>query len=525
MGQAAVDHARLEADLQEHVARFHDDPYRFVMFAYPWGEKGSALENEPGPDPWQERILKDISHGLQHGWIENEGRRIDCSTGIYLAARSGHGIGKSALMAWLSQWFDSTHPHPQDITTANTKEQLTSKTWREMAKWQKLLINSHWFQWTATRFICLADPSTWFATAIPWSERNPEAFAGTHEKYVLVKYDEASAIPDVIWETTEGAFTESSGIKIWIAFGNPTRATGRFAECFKRFRHRWVTYEIDSRDSNRTDKAKIQEWIEDYGEDSDFVRVRVKGQEPRAGVEQFIGNDLVEAAKGKRIHISDYIQRPKVMGVDIARFGDDQTVIVKRQGLAAYGIRKMRGRNTQSIAGAVAEEIKSWEPDAVFLDMGNIGAAVYDILDGWSYDVTGVWFGGEAADPKTYLNKRAEMWGLMRDWLRDGAAIPDDNELRDDLIGPEYGFTVREQIQLEGKKDMKARGQASPDCGDALALTFAYPVADQASKHSRARRGQPAQTDYNIFTGKAREQQRPRRQLAELEQDLFGRHS
>ena len=119
MGQPAEN---IEERLQTEIAEYHSDPYGFVMFAYPWGEPETALADETGPDPWQERILKDIGHALQHGWVMNEGKKIDCSTGIYIAVRSGHGIGKSALMAMLSQWFDSTHPNPQDVTTANTKE-------------------------------------------------------------------------------------------------------------------------------------------------------------------------------------------------------------------------------------------------------------------------------------------------------------------------------------------------------------------------------------------------------------------
>jgi len=512
----AVDH---EIELQERMGEFVNDPYGFVMFAYPWGEKGTPLEHEDGPDKWQEKVLKDIGHGLEHGWIENSGKRIDCTTGIRIAAKSGHGIGKSCLMAWLDHWFISTRPNPAMVTTANTKEQLTSKTWREQAKWHNHLINKHWFKWTATRFICLADPATWFSSAIPQSENNSEAFAGTHEKYVMIKYDEASAVPDIIWEVTEGAMTDSGGVKIWITFGNPTQPTGRFAECWGKFRDMWVTYEIDSRDSKRTDKKLIQKWIDAYGEDSDFVRVRVKGQTPRAGIMQFIPTDIVEAAMGKKFHVSAWLDRAKVLGVDCARFGDDQFVLTKRQGPVAYGIKKFRGLNTQTLAGIVAEEINAWEPDQVFIDMGNIGAAVYDLLVDWGYKdiVTGVWFGSNADDDKLYFNKRVEMYGKARDWLEDGGAIPDDPELRDDLTAVQYGFTSREQFQLEKKEDMKKRGLASPDCGDSFVLTFAYPVVKR-TKYSR-NQGR-AKTDYDMFNSEKRQ---PDKARAKTKYDMFGR--
>jgi hypothetical protein len=465
-------------------------------------------------------VLKDIGHGLQHGWIENNGVQVDCSTGIRIAVRSGHGIGKSALMAMLDHWFVSTHPNPQSVTTANTDTQLKSKTWREMAKWHKLLINNHWFKWTATKLICLAEPETWYSSAIPWSENNPEAFAGTHEKYLMAKFDEASAIPDIIWEVTEGAMTESNGLKIWVVFGNPTKPTGRFSECFKRHRKYWVCYEIDSRTSKRTDHALLQQWIDLYGEDSDFVRVRVKGQEPRSGAKQFIPNDIVDAALGKVINPSTYIDSPKIIGVDIALEGNDQTAVIIRQGLAAYGLKKFRESDALKLSGVIAQIIQEQDPDAVFIDNGNIGPVIVQNLHRWGYAnvVMGVNFGGQSALEQC-KNKRAEMWWRLRDWLVEGA-MPNDSELRDDLIGPEsIPDEVSGKVLLEKKKDMKSRGLPSPDCGDALALTFAFPVQHRSAavsnfnrrtaktnydlldfdnSHGRGGR-QPAKSDYDIF--------------------------
>jgi len=501
MAQAAINYQKLEEELQERITAFHDDPYGFVMFAYPWGEPGTLLEKETGPDVWQTKVLKDIAHGIKYGWVDNDGVKVDCSTGIRIAVRSGHGIGKTALMAWLDHWFMSTHPNPGMRTTANTKDQLTTTTWREMAKWHDLLINKHWFTWTATKFTMNARPATWFSPAIPQSENNAQAFAGLHEKFVLVKYDEASEIPDVIWEVSEGSMTDKDGLKIWIVFGNPTQNTGRFTECFKRFRHMWICYQVDARDSNRTDKELIQQWVDAYGEDSDFVRVRVKGMEPRAGILQFIPSDYVEAAAGRVIHISSYVNMPKILGVDCARFGDDQSAIITRQGLAAYNLKKYRNLDSITLAGYVAQEIKEQKPDAVFLDMGNIGAAVYDLLISWGHkQVTGVWFGAAPDDSSIYFNKRVEMWGRMKDWLRDGGCIPDDRELKDDLVGPMYGFTSKEQFQLEKKEDMKKRGVASPDPGDSLAVTFAYPVVKQVRQDFRRQQPQ-AITQYNPLHG------------------------
>ena len=494
-------HRSAPEKLMDDMALYHSDPHGFVMFAFPWGEEGLPLAEETGPDGWQTQILTDIGHALKHGWVMNNGVKKDCTAGIYIAVASGHGIGKSALMAMLELWFNSVHPSPQIVTTANTKEQLTSKTGRELSKWHKMAINTHWFEKTATRLTCLAEPDTWFSSMIPWSENKPEAFAGTHEKYVMIKYDEASAIPDIIWETTEGAMTEANGIKIWVVFGNPTKNTGRFKECFGKDRNRWLTYQVDARTSKRTDDKLFKLWEDLYGEDSDFFRVRVKGQFPRASSAQFIGSDIVDTAAGKVYHPSVYIHAKRILGVDIARFGDDKTVFIRKQGLQMFGIKKFSGLDAMRCAGLIAEEIKDYEPDMVFLDMGNIGAAVYDILVSWGYrDVlTGVWFGAEPDDKKMYFNKRVEMWGRLRVWMKNGGAIPDDNELKDDLIGPEYGFSHKEQIQLEGKKDMKNGGLASPDIGDAAAVCFAYEVVEKAERDEHLNTNKDAVTDYALF--------------------------
>ena len=224
-------------------------------------------------------------------------------------------------------------------------------------------IHKHWFHYTATKFYFKEFKDTWFSACIPWSKERSEAFAGTHEKHVLLIFDEASLIDDTIWEVAEGAMTTPGSL--WVVAGNPTRNTGRFSQCWKKYRHRWITSEIDSRTAKMADKKQIQKWIDDYGEDSDFVRVRVKGQEPRAGSSQMIGDDLVEAAVRRVIHESVYSHSPKILGIDVARFGDDQTVFIKRQGLAAFDMQKFRGLDTMATASHAARVIEDWKPDAV----------------------------------------------------------------------------------------------------------------------------------------------------------------
>ena len=460
----------VKVTLQQAVDRFTNDPLGYVYFNFPWGEKGTALEHEQGPDTWQVEVLDLIGKGS----TVNEALKI--------ARRSGHGIGKSALIAWIIKWFMDTRPHPQIVVTANTKPQLESKTWRELAKWHNMSRTSAWCKHTASKFYRIDSPETWFAMAIPWTKDKSEAFAGTHEKHVLMIFDEASAVDDIIWEVAEGAMTGESEAgeaitKMWIVFGNPTRNTGRFSDCFKKYRHRWHCKEIDSRTAKKADKKLIQEWIDDHGEDSDFVRVRVKGQEPRSGFSQFIGLDIVEAAQDRQAHPSMYDFAPKILGVDIARSGIDKSVLTYRQGIVCLKQKKLRIDDATRLADIIKQESDEWGADGVILDMGNIGAAVLDILNRLGMDnVFGVWFGGKA-NKERYFNKRAEMWGDMKDWLKAGGIISDDTELRDDLTGPEkIDRNDDGKIQLESKKDMKTRGLPSPDSGDSLAITFAHSI-------------------------------------------------
>lgn len=461
-------------NLIDAIGEFYADPLGFVLFAFSWGE--GELAGETGPDPWQQEILLAISDKI-----------ITVDEAVQVAVRSGHTVGKTTLIAWIILWFISTRPHPQIVVTSNTETQLNTKTWRELAKWHRRAVNKDWFEWTATRFYHKAHPETWFASAIPWSQNRPEAFAGTHERHVLMIFDEASAIPDVIWETAEGSMNTPGAM--WVVFGNPTQNSGRFFECFGRFKHRWITREIDSRESRRADQKKIAEWIADYGEDSDFVRVRVRGLPPRAGANQFIPSDVVEVCK--RYKAEGYEIQAKILGVDVARYGDDQSVIVRRQGRKIEQPKKYRGLDTMQLADKVAEEIKAWSSEYVMVDGVGVGAGVIDRLRQLGCrDIIEVNAGGKPRDDKEYANVRAEMWGTMRDALKAGLELPDDRELAEELCQPEYYFTNKQQLILEKKEDMKGRGLASPDNADALALTFAQGTTLPRKNEKKAAAGQ-----------------------------------
>ncbi len=481
-------------ELVKEVAKYRNDPLNFVRFAYPWGE--GALTGAFLMD-WQRELLAYIGNELQRAEEEKRGAIVRA------AISSGHGIGKSAFVGFFSDWARSTEADCRGVITANTENQLKTKTWAEMANWYNLSICKQWFDFNATS-ICSNEKGherTWRIDQIPWSLNNTEAFAGLHNqgKRILLIFDEASAIPDKIWEVAEGALTDKDTQIIWLCFGNPTRNSGRFFECFNKLSHRWKTFRVDSRTVPISNKAQIAEWANDYGEDSDFFRVRVRGEFPRAGEMQFISSELVEMARGKNMHASMYSHAPKVIGVDVARFGSDETVFYFRQGLQSYPMKTYRGLDTQTIGELINQEAKEFKADAVFIDAVGIGAGVVDKVR--ALGVQGVYEcngGSQALRNKEFVNRNAEMWHKVKEWLKSGGSIPDDSTLCDQLSNREYGYDNTSRLQLEKKEDMKKRGLSSPDRADALALTFYADVTSNYLPHAPVQ--EFANTEYDLWS-------------------------
>lgn len=492
-------------DLIEELASFSSDPLGFALFAFPWGEKGTELEFRDGPENWQAKVLTDLGDGL-----------ISIAEAIQIARTSGHGIGKSALVAWIILWAISTFEDTKGVVTANTENQLKTKTWAEVAKWHRMFIAREYFKMTATALFA-NDPlheRTWRIDMVPWSERNTEAFAGLHNqgKRILVIFDEGSAIPDLIWEVTEGALTDRDTQIIWMVFGNPTRNKGRFRDCFPggKFAHRWSSEAIDSRTVSITNKEQIQRWINDYGEDSDFVRVRVRGVFPRIDAESFISFELANAALERDIEMQG---GAIVIGVDVARFGDDASVIYPRCGRDAITrqVEVLYGLDTMQLAGKVAATFLRLGASIAMVDEGGVGGGVVDRLRQLEIPVIGVDFGAKPdeyhAEGVKYANKRAEIWGMMRDWLRTGS-IPSITtgeqtgnpiSLIDELTAPTFGLNKSEAIQLESKKEMRSRGVPSPNVADALACTFAYPSFEFIPAPGEEKMKPTIAPDYNPF--------------------------
>ena len=473
--------------LADEVARYYADPLGFVLFAYEWDNDPSLrvvklaepwcliYASEYGPDAWACEFLSELGEKIKARGFDG----INAVEPIREAIASGHGIGKSALVAWLVDWIMSTRPYCRGTVTANTVPQLESKTWAEIAKWTKKSITGHWFDVTtgkgSMKMTHKQHPESWFCTAQTCREENSESFAGQHAANSTSFYifDEASAVPDKIDEVSEGGLTDGEPMKF--AFGNPTRNTGWFAQCFKRMRHRWGTRQIDSRSVQITNKDMLQQWVDDYGLDSDFVKVRVRGMFPSMSARQFIGVTDVDAAFERHLRPEQYKWHAKVITCDPAWEGDDELVIGMRQGLKFEVLRTIaKNDNDLVVAKLLADLEDEHQADAVFIDAGygtGIVSAGRSMGRTWHL----VWFAAESPDPGC-LNLRAYLWKQVRDWLKAGGSIPGDQVLYNDLIGPETVGRVDGKIQLESKKDMKHRGLASPNRADALALSFAFPV-------------------------------------------------
>ena len=495
-------------DLILALAEFSSDPVGFAYFAFEWG-KGELAQYE-GLDAWQEAILRDLGNEVitvaEAIALANEGRPIQFAT------TSGHGIGKSALVAIIILWAISTFEDTKGVVTANTENQLKTKTWAEVAKWHRRFIGRELFKLTATSLFSVdpAHEKTWRIDMVAWSERNTEAFAGLHNasKRILVVFDEGSAIPDIIYEVTEGALTDRDAQIIWLVFGNPTRNKGRFRECFDtgRFAHRWNSRAIDSREVKITNKEQIARWVADYGEDSDFVRVRVRGVFPRVDAESFISYDLCRDATDREWFKG---HGPLILGVDVGRFGDDPSVIFPRQGTDARSRPPiiLQGADTMATAARVASEFLALKADMVMVDSGGVGGGVVDRLRQLRIPVMEVDFGSKPLnsnpdDGARYANRRAEIWGATRSWLATGC-IPhlqsgENTTLVDELSGPNFFLNSKEAIQLESKSEMRSRGVPSPNVADALACTFAYPVFFLGDRSFDA--GPLIETEYDPFS-------------------------
>lgn len=485
--------------LAEELMKYYHDPLGFVLFAYPWKKKGTSLERHDGPDIWQRQFLKELGEQTQ----QRKFNGFDPVMPIRMSRSSGHGIGKSTIVAWIVDWIRSTRPMSKGTVTANTFTQLKTKTWASIQSWCRLSITAHWFKVTNESFYHLQYPEGWRCDAQSCKEENSEAFAGQHAANSTSYYifDEASAIPDSISTVAEGGLTD--GEPMVFMFGNPTRNSGKFYRVnFGVERERWNHGEIDSRTAKMSNKELISQWAEDWGEESDFFRVRVMGLPPKASDSQFIDMDRILKAQKREVRIDS--EEPLIAGVDLAWGGEDKNVVRFRRGNEARnnGIHlpkaiKIPGELTRDpailtvrLGDILSQEHicngKRLKVAMMFIDSAGIAGPVGANLRALNHkNVIDINFGADSPNPKQ-VYMRDYMWQKMKDFLLVGA-IDSDSQLEIDLSGPGFKMDGKQRVKLEPKDQMKKRDVASPDDADALALTFAHTVAKPKKEVSAPR--------------------------------------
>lgn len=450
-----------------HIRRWREDPVAFVREVF-----------GVDPDPWQVKALE--AYGQKD------------APKLRLSLQACAGPGKSAVLAWCGLHFLSCcgdrGEHPKGAAVSVTADNLKDNLWPELAKWQaRSPFLTHILQWTKERLFAKDHPETWFLAARSWSktanaDEQGRTLSGLHSKYVLVLIDESGEIPLSVLKAGEQALSNKSCVfgRILQA-GNPTSLDGMLHAAATTLRHLWEVIRItgDPDDPGRSTRIDIdwaREQIKTYGRDNPWVMAYILGLFPPSSINTLLGPDEVAAAMGRHLRIDQYEYAQKRLGVDVARFGDDRTVIFPRQGLAAFKPAEMRNARTPDIAARVAQAKARWGSEVEMVDgSGGYGAGVIDSLIQAGHSPLEVSFSGKAIDPR-YLNKRAEMWFLMGEWIKRGGAIPNDPELQRELTAPTYTFQGG-KFQLEGKDQIKKRLGFSPDKADALCLTFALPEA------------------------------------------------
>lgn len=507
--------------LQDEIGVFYDDPLGYVMFCFPWDTDSSirvirlaqGVEDRMSPEDFaRQKAYRARFPGCDYGpdlWAcdfltdlakEVKDRKFNGRTPvapIYFATVSGHEIGKSCLVAWLTKWILDTRPNSKITLTAITDEQLRTKTWAELGKWHRISLTFHWYDYSSSRgnmSLIHKEQGDWRADARTCREEKSESFAGQHAPTATSAYifDEASGIANKIFEVREGGL--SSGEPMVFDFGNGTRSSGEFyEECVGRLKHRGNVRCIDSRTVAITNKDKIAQDAGDRGEDSDWFRVRWRGMFPEKGHTQFISAADVDNAMGTALPLA--VNAPIVIGVDTAGHGGDDNVIWPRRGMDARSFepKVIREADSEQMCNHVIEYYQFFErlgqrPAMIFIDTtGGYGADTADRLIKLGYPVTRVQFGGSPTKKDQYRFKSDEMWGTMRQLLKDGLALPARNSrhgerIHADLTQREYGLMIGgDRMHLETKADMRSRGLESPDLADALAVTTATEVAGPSS--------------------------------------------
>lgn len=444
------------------VDAYRDDPVSFVTEVL--GAK---------PLPWQIKFLEAIASGE---------RRI--------SVRAGHGVGKSTVCSWALIWHMVTRYPQKSVVTAPTASQLFDALFSELKAWINKLPPAlqELFEVFSDRINMKASPESSFISARTSSADRPEALAGIHSEHVLIVVDEASAIPESVFEAAAGSMSGHSATTILIS--NPTRNSGLFYQTHHTLASDWFRIHVSCVDNPLVSSDFVAQIKATYGEDSNAFRIRVLGDFAAADDDTLIPASLVDSARVRDVPTSP--SDDLVYGLDVARFGTDRTALCKRRGNVVLEIRSWGGLDLMQTVGQVVNEAKNDNPSEICVDTIGLGSGVADRLREMGYNVRDVNVSESSAMNPNANKLRDELWMSVKDWLETKAVkLPKDDTLRHELVAPRYTFTSSGKIVVESKDSLRKRGMRSPDLADSLCLTFAGNAAVVGGRAPAWRPGKP----------------------------------
>ena len=435
-------------DFVTFIERYERDPVGFVE---------NVLEAKPLP--WQKEFLNALARGE---------RRI--------SVRAGHGVGKSTACSWALIWHMTTRYPQKAVVTAPTSAQLFDALYSELKTWINKLppVLRESFEVFSDRVVLKGAPESSFISARTSSTERPEALAGVHSEHVLLVVDEASAVPEQVFEAAAGSMSGHSASTILIS--NPTRNSGLFYKTHHDLASDWFRMHVSCLNIPLVSSDFVAQIKATYGDESNAFRIRVLGEFALADDDTLIPAELVDGAIGRDVVAG--ANDPLVYGLDVARFGTDRTALVKRKGNVVLDVKSWGGLDTMQVVGAIVNEMKIDNPDEICVDTIGLGSGVADRLREMGYNVRDVNVAESSAMNPNANKLRDELWLSVKDWLTTRAVkLPVDDQLRHELVAPRYSFTSSGKVQVESKDSMRKRRMRSPDLADALCLTFASQAA------------------------------------------------
>lgn len=415
------------------------------------------------PDEWQKDFLNAVASGERK-----------------ISIRSGHGVGKSTTASWAMLWFLLTRYPVKVVVTAPTSAQLYDALFAELKRWVKELPQpiQDLLDVKQERIELKASATEAFISARTSRAEQPEALQGVHSDNVMLVADEASGVPEAVFEAAAGSMSGHNALTILL--GNPVRSSGFFFDTHNRLKDEWWTKRVSCIDSARVSKEYVDDMKSRYGEESNAYRIRVLGEFPKSDDDTIIPMDLLESAKHRDTRA--YEDAPIIWGLDVARFGSDSSVLCKRQSNVVHTLERWRNLDLMQLTGAVVAQYEACDhknrPAEILVDSIGLGAGVVDRLRELKLPARGINVSESPAMGGTYLNLRAELWHKAKAWLeKRDCKIPNNEDLIGELATVRYTFTSNGKIKIESKDDIRRRGLKSPDMADAFVLTFAADAA------------------------------------------------